>query len=262
MTAKFSPLDYAFAVGRIKALENYLIPARIFREAAEAPDFKRAAELISEAGKTTDRLREARTPAELEAFIEAELAALDATMGELFLDKKLYSFYQLADEVVRAADSLSLLDEPFFIDFFRLKIDLANLKIYLRCRYASRPASQFEEKFVSGGRLEKKLFLDNYSSNLEDFAQLLKATSYEQLWRDGLNFLQAQDSFVVFERQAESLVMDYLQLAKRVTFGPEPLFAYGLARRQELKLTRLVVLGQMLNIPAFLLKERISQTYV
>jgi len=106
------------------------------------------------------------------------------------------------------------------------------------------------------------LFLDNYSSNLEDFAQLLKATSYEQLWRDGLNFLQAQDSFVVFERQAESLVMDYLQLAKRVTFGPEPLFAYGLARRQELKLTRLVVLGQMLNIPAFLLKERISQTYV
>jgi len=56
--------------------------------------------------------------------------------------------------------------------------------------------------------------------------------------------------------------MDYLQSAKKVTFGPEPLFAYGLARRQELKLIRLVVLGQMLNIPAFLLKERISQTYV
>lgn len=106
------------------------------------------------------------------------------------------------------------------------------------------------------------MFLDNYSSSLEDFAQLLKATSYEQLWREGLNFLQAQDSFVVFEREAENLVMDYLQSAKKVTFGPEPLFAYGLARRQELKLTRLVILGQMLNIPAFLLKERISQTYV
>jgi len=67
---------------------------------------------------------------------------------------------------------------------------------------------------------------------------------------------------VVFEREIENLVMDYLQSAKKVTFGPEPLFAYGLARRQELKLIRLVVLGQMLNIPAFLLKERISQTYV
>lgn len=262
MTAKFSPLDYAFAVGRIKALENYLIPARIFREAAEAPDFKRAAELISEAGKTTDRLREARTPAELEAFLEAERSVLDDTLGELFLDKKLYDFYRLADEVARVAGSLSLLAEPFFLDFFRLKIDLANLKIYLRCRYAGRPVSQFEEKFVSGGQLEKKMFLDNYSSNLEDFAQPLKATSYERLWREGLNFLQAQDSFIAFEREAENLVMDYLQSAKKVTFGPEPLFAYGLARRQELKLTRLVILGQMLNIPAFLLKERISQTYV
>jgi vacuolar-type H+-ATPase subunit C/Vma6 len=262
MAAKISPLDYAFAVGRIKALENYLIPARVFREAAEASDFKRAVELISEAGKTTDRLREVKTPADLEAFLEAEQAALDATLEELFLDKKLYDFYQQADEVVRAVGSAFLLDEPFFRNFFWLKIDLANLKIYLRCRYVGRPASQFEESFISGGRLEKKIFLDNYNSNLEDFAQFLKTTSYEQLWRQGLNFLQAQDSFVVFEREIENLVMDYLQSAKKVTFGPEPLFAYGLARRQELKLIRLVVLGQMLNIPAFLLKERISQTYV
>ncbi|HRD01343.1 MAG TPA: V-type ATPase subunit [Candidatus Saccharicenans sp.] len=262
MTAKFSPLDYAFAVGRIKALENYLVPTRIFREAAEAPGFSRAVELISEAGKSTDRLREVTTPVQLEAFLETERTALDTTLEELFLDKNLYGFYREADEIVKAAGSLYLLNEQFFLDFFRLKIDLANLKSFLRSRYAGHPVSQFEERYVTGGRLEKKTFIDNYNSNLEDFAQFLKTTSYEQLWREGLNFLQAQDSFVVFEREMENLVMDYLRSAKKVTFGPEPLFAYGLARRQELKLIRLVILGQMLNIPAFLLKERISQTYV
>ncbi|NMC65537.1 MAG: hypothetical protein GYA53_05285 [Acidobacteria bacterium] len=262
MATKVSSLDYAFAVGRVKALENYLIPARIFREAAEAPDFKRAVELISEAGKSTDRLREVSTPAGLETFLNLEQAALDLTLQELFLDKNLYGFYQEAEEVAKTAGSLELLEQPFFLDFFRLKIDLANLKIYLRCRYGERAVSQFEEKFIPGGRLEKKIFVDNYNSNLEDFAQFLKTTSYERLWREGLNFLLTQESLAVFERESENLVMDYLQSAKKVTFGPEPLFAYGLARRQELKLIRLVVLGRMLNIPVFLLKERISQTYV
>ncbi len=262
MVTKLSPLDYAFAVGRVKALENYLIPARIFREAAEASSVSRAIELVSEAGKSTERLREVTTPAGLEAFLNSEQAALDLTLQEIFLDKNLYDFYREAEEVAKTAGSLELLEQPFFLEFFQLKIDLANLKIYLRCRYGGRAVSQFEEKFIPGGRLEKKIFIDNYNSNLEDFAQCLKTTSYERLWREGLNFLLTQESFAVFERERENLVMDYLQSAKKVTFGPEPLFAYGLARRQELKLIRLVVLGRMLNIPAFLLKERISQTYV
>jgi len=262
MATKLSPLDYAFAIGRVKALENYLIPARIFREAAEASNVSRAIELVSEAGKSTERLREVTTPAGLEAFLNSEQAALDLTLQEIFLDKNLYGFYQEAEEVAKTAGSLELLEQPFFLDFFRLKIDLANLKIYLRCRYGGRAVSQFEERFIPGGRLERKVFTDNYNSNLEDFAQCLKTTSYERLWREGLNFLLTQESFAVFERESENLVMDYLQSAKKVTFGPEPLFAYGLARRQELKLIRLVVLGRMFNIPAFLLKERISQTYV
>jgi V/A-type H+-transporting ATPase subunit C len=262
MATKLSPLDYAFAIGRVKALENYLIPARIFREAAEASNVSRAIELVSEAGKSTERLREVTTPAGLEAFLNSEQAALDLTLQEIFLDKNLYGFYQEAEEVAKTAGSLELLEQPFFLDFFRLKIDLANLKIYLRCRYGGRAVSQFEERFIPGGRLERKAFTDNYNSNLEDFAQCLKTTSYERLWREGLNFLLTQESFAVFERESENLVMDYLQSAKKVTFGPEPLFAYGLARRQELKLIRLVVLGRMFNIPAFLLKERISQTYV
>lgn len=262
MATKLSPLDYAFAIGRVKALENYLIPARIFREAAEASNVSRAIELVSEAGKSTERLREVTTPAGLEAFLNSEQAALDLTLQEIFLDKDLYGFYQEAEEVAKTAGSLELLEQPFFLDFFRLKIDLANLKIYLRCRYGGRAVSQFEERFIPGGRLERKVFTDNYNSNLEDFAQCLKTTSYERLWREGLNFLLTQESFAVFERESENLVMDYLQSAKKVTFGPEPLFAYGLARRQELKLIRLVVLGRMFNIPAFLLKERISQTYV
>jgi V/A-type H+-transporting ATPase subunit C len=45
-------------------------------------------------------------------------------------------------------------------------------------------------------------------------------------------------------------------------FGPEPVFSYGLAKRRELSLVRLLGVGKINQIPTPILKERISETYV
>ena len=47
-----------------------------------------------------------------------------------------------------------------------------------------------------------------------------------------------------------------------MAFGPEPVFAYALARQRELGLVRLVGIGKIDLIPAERIKERISETYV
>ncbi len=56
--------------------------------------------------------------------------------------------------------------------------------------------------------------------------------------------------------------MIYLRRAKYIVFGPEPVFAYVLAKKRELNLLRLVGVGKINQIPADLLKRRISETYV
>jgi len=64
------------------------------------------------------------------------------------------------------------------------------------------------------------------------------------------------------ERGIEDLLMNYLREAKKIVFGPEPVYAYGLARKRELSLIRLVGVGKLNGIPAGLIKERVSETYV
>jgi len=262
MAGKISSLDYAFALGRIRALEDYLIPYPVFREAAEAPNLARAIELISDAGRYGEELLEIRTSDQLEKFLTKEKIGLDFTLIELFLERDYYHFYQAAEDIKEIALNLGRISNPFMRDYFRQRIDLSNLKLFLRCRYLELPASQFEEKFISGGTLEKKLFSDNYDCQLEDFTQVIRSTPYAEVWKQGVEFLASRESFVVFEREIDNLLMNYLKIAKQITFGPEPLFAYGLARKQELRLVRLVLVGKILDVPGSILKERISQTYV
>ena len=47
---KPSRLDYAYAVGRVRVLENKLVGRAIFREASEQSDFSSALKVIFDAG--------------------------------------------------------------------------------------------------------------------------------------------------------------------------------------------------------------------
>lgn len=262
MSRQRSPLDYAFAVGRIRALENYLIPYQAFREAASAETPERALEIISDAGKYGEELLSARTPEAIDRVLKKEKMSLDFTLQELFLDREYFDCFRAVDNVAQVAALFLELENSFIREYLRKKIDLSNLKLLLRCRYLEKPSSFLEENYIPGGMLDRKFFMDIFDNSLEDISRLLKPFSYDEVWKQGTSFLLAQESFVVFEREAENLLMNYLKTAKQITFGPEPLFAYGQSKKQEFKLVRLVLIGKLMAVPENILRERITQTYV
>lgn len=262
MAGKISALDYAFAVGRVRALENYLISYQVFQEAAEAGTSDQALEVISDAGNFGEDLLAVKDAEELDKVLLKEKMSLDSTLGELFLEKELYHYYLAGDNPAEMVQQLNSCQNIFIKDYFKLRLDLANLKLFLRCRYLELPRSRFEENFLPGGRLEKKTLVENYESSLEELYQNFAQSHYIELWKLGTEFLASNESFVILEREIENLSLNYLQQAKRITFGPEPLLAYGLAKSHELKLVRIVLAGKFLQLPVSILKERISQTYV
>jgi len=262
MTARVVALDYAFAVGRVRALENYLIPYQVFREAAEAETPGRALELISDAGKFGEDLLQVENADQLDRVLLKEKMGLDFNLEELFLERPLYHAYLAAENPAEMSRRLEGTENQFIRDYFRLRLDLANLKLFLRCRYLDLPGDRLAESFLPGGYLEKRLFLENYEVSFEEFYQLLRSGRLGELWKLATEFLISKESLAGLERETENLSINFLKQARQITFGPEPLFAYGLARRHELKLVRIVLAGKFLQLPASFLKERISQTYV
>ncbi len=259
---RLKPLDYAYAVGRVRALENYLIPYQVFREAIEAETADQALEIISDAGKFGEDLLAVKNSEQLDRVLLKEVMALDFTLEELFLERELYHFYQASENPVEIAGFLNRVQNLFIRNYFRLRLDAANLKLFLRCHYLELPLSRFEQNFLPGGSLEKKIFVENYDSSFEEFYLIIRSSALAQVWKTGTDYLSSRESLIAFERELENLLMSYLQEARKIVFGPEPVFAYGLARRQELKLVRQVLVGKFMQLPANILRERISQTYV
>ena len=69
------------------------------------------------------------------------------------------------------------------------------------------------------------------------------------IWNQAVDALLDRETFVDLERGIEDYLILFLRKAKYFVFGPEPIFAYVLARRRELSLVRLVGVSKINLIP-------------
>lgn len=255
-------LDYAYAVGRVRALERYLIPEAIFREAAESQDFRSALKLIYDAGAYPEELIRINTSVDLDLFLIQEEARLKHLLEEILMEKDLLEALLLHGAPDKALLLAQRANYRFIIDYYRHLIDLVNIKVFFRARYMELPMVRLERALLSGGITPPRRFTESYTLPLAEVAERFRSTPYRQIWTRAIEELEAKETFIGLEREIENFLMSYLWPAKFIVFGPEPVFAFGLAKKKEMGLVRLLGLGKMLQIPVEWLKERLSATYV
>ncbi len=255
-------LDYAYGVGRVRALEKYLIPEPIFREAAEAQDARASLKLVYDAGAYPEELIKVVTSAELDSCLAREEEKLKRLLQEILIERELVEAFLLDDAPTQALMLAQRAGYPFIINYVRQRIDTANIKIFFRAKYTGLSRERVEKMLLSGGRIPPRTFIETYGSSWTEAAESFRATPYGELWIRAVEKLSEEETFIGLERGIEDLLMSYLRQAKYITFGPEPIFSYGLARKKEIKLVRLLGLGKMLQIPVEMIKERMSATYV
>jgi len=259
---KPSRLAYAYAVGRIRVLERKLITRAVFSEASEEKDFTSTMKIIFDAGDFQEEMVKIQNSDELDVLIEKEEENVYRLMKELILEEDILS--TIIDES-RPDKALALAERAgnvFIKDYLRYKIDLLNIKILSRSKYSGLSPEDYFGLVLKGGFLEKRIFLQNYELSFSEIGEKLRSSPYNDLWTNGTDALEESETFVELERGIEDFLMTYLRRAKYIVFGPEPVFAYVLAKKRELSLVRLVGVGNLNHIPTEFLKQRISETYV
>jgi vacuolar-type H+-ATPase subunit C/Vma6 len=257
-----SPFDYAYANGRVRALETRLVGKAVFREAAGAPDLAAALRMICEAGRFLDGFADVRTVPALDAALEGEKAALRALLAELLADTGIPEVIDLDSRPHEALALAEALGSPFITEHLRRAVDLGNIKIFLRARRLGLPEERFAAMALRGGFCDEGLFIRGFAE--PDFAigAQLAPTPYGALWESAVRALAERETFIDLERGIEDFLMTGLRPALTMVFGPEPVYAYGLAKRRELRLVRHVASGKINGLPSALITERISDTYV
>lgn len=256
-----SRLDYAFAVGRVRVLERYLLPRRLLLEALETPDLASGLKLVYDAGLWPEEIVHLRTPDDVDNLSRRELAKVDKLMAEL-LEPDVLSLFRQDSPPERVLNLAQKTGYSFFIDYARHYLDLANIKLFLRFFYRGRSGEELRERLVSGGFVDRQIFYQNFGLPLSDLYPLLAKTDYGQLWEKSLLAIAEENTFIVLERETENFLTGLWRQSKKVVFGPEPVFVYGMARKREIQLMRLICIGRILRLPSELISQRLSDTYV
>lgn len=145
--------------------------------------------------------------------------------------------------------------------------DLVNLRTALRFALAGRSASDLRRGLLPGGTLTPDRLIDVFSgtaetqARLEGLAALAGRTPYAGVVGEGLRRFAAEGLLAGFERAADLHLLAYLREAKRFSTGLAPVWAYLMAKEQEVRLLRLILVGKSAGLSPDELRERMSDVY-
>jgi V/A-type H+-transporting ATPase subunit C len=266
MARKVSNLEYAYAVGKIRVLERFLIKGEVFEEAVGA-SLPEALRLFVEADLYGEELLQVRSSAQLEEVLGRELEALKKQVGGLLLEEPLRGLLdaQTPEGLQRFAAASG---NRFLNDYVSYVIDMHNIRTFARLGLLGEPREKLAERITCEGFIGRGDLLDCYGKELPVLLNRLeyvhihgRVFDYAAALKEGIEKAYSAGSFVSLEQAINSFLVGQLRAARYISFGPEPLVAYYFAKVNEMNLIRLIVLAKINNVAAGLVQERLNGVY-
>lgn len=235
-------VEFAYAIGRIRALENSLIDQPRLLRLAEARNFESAYLLLREIPHYAEKIDSLENAFDFPKLLELELSETLALLRELAPGNEMLAVLEK-----RSAPGLALVDY------------LAELKS-VAAKSASPLFSRYAEAFIIFQEI--KLALLSQDQKVEELLASFHHTPWSGALNRGVEEYKSSGSLAGLERELDNTLLELLHPAKYQAFGIEPLIGFLIAKEQEIKNLRLILTAKQLQLPAKLIKERIRHAYV
>ena len=156
-------------------------------------------------------------------------------------------------EMKALADALG---NSFVTGYVKLLIDAANLKSAVRTARMHKSADFLVDALVRGGTdIDRVANADG-----DALAALFAHTPLEKAAAAGAEAMQG-GSMTVFERLCDNSVNDYIRGSKLASYGPEVVLSYLAAIENEITAVRMILTGQLSQVPQETIRERLRDLY-
>lgn len=144
--------------------------------------------------------------------------------------------------------------------YWTASIDLSNLLTTIRCRRLGIGAELLKRALIGGGTLSEDKLIDQLGASDEEILAWLRDSGYGDFVQPGSNAL---NSVTALERTVRQYLFGILARASRdVVVGPEPIFAYLLAKELEIQKLRIILVGKLNGVSREALRERLHHVHV
>ncbi len=150
---------------------------------------------------------------------------------------------------------------PYLETLVKVRIDLANVRTFLRARYMELGPRTVERLLYPGGGVAAEVFTSVFQAPVEEVLARFQFSPYRPVIEKGAAGLAKDGSMVPLEREIDSHLVSFLRLSKYFTFGFEIVTAYALIKKMEIKTLRLIFAAKDKGMAADAVKERIPDAF-
>lgn len=228
-------------------------------------------------GRDLDYLLNPRCKSGLEAIRRAVLERKGADISDTF-DRAMrdaresFARHHNAQMVDMIVDRASYLDmkgyaartgNEFLIGLVSLQIDLTNIQTLLRLRKIGKDRAFAEQAMLEGGTIDKEALAGLVGEPAEAVLERMSHTAYADLITEVIAQPEGSlQALTKLETLCSQRQMAYIRAAKYEQFGAEPLVAYLLAKQNEIRQLRLIMVGKTNGMENAAIKERLGGSYV
>ena len=149
-----------------------------------------------------------------------------------------------------------------FIDHVKDLIDFINVSTAVRLKKQEKELKFFDEVLLENGHLEKDTMLSTVNDSVETMINRFRNSRIRKELSRGLEDYLETGRLSSFEKHMDNYLMNLNKSSKSVTFGPEPLFSYLVAKEMEIKILRIIMVSKINNISPDAIRERLRDLYV
>lgn len=137
-------------------------------------------------------------------------------------------------------------------------IDLTNLRTFIRLRMIGSGFGELQRFFIDNGDVKLQDLKELWDQPNEKAAAWIGNTNYSKVLPDGTGTLL---SLTQLEREFDNFLLEMIAPAKMISLGIEPLVGYLLAKENEVKLLRIILVGKANQLSNPEIKERLRYAY-
>lgn len=237
------PIDYNNLKAAIKATVTGVQPVRVFLAGGTVePELMRRA--VQE--NNFSLLPEEMSKAAEEAY-HTLLETGDGQLCDVLLDKAC-----LIGMLCRGKESGS----PIIEAYAQQMAAVSDIKIAVRSCKTGKTRAFLEAALVSCDTLDAEALALAATKSLEEIFSYLSTTAYDEAAR------RLKESYSAFEKWCDDKVMDLIKEQKSNPFSIGPLFAYIIARQNEIAVVRIILSGKLNQLDDGMIRERLRDMYV
>lgn len=154
------------------------------------------------------------------------------------------------------------LNNKFITKYVKSNIDLTNIKTMLRAKKQNKNRDFFSNVIVEGGVIDKDRLGSLFMDSVDNIPGKLSYTDYYEVLKIGIESYSRAGEVNTLEKLSDDYLMKLIKEGKFVSFGPEPLLSYLVAKETEIKVIRIIMVGKLNNVSPELIRERLRDIYV